>query len=241
MSGARVIVGVALVGLAAYAYTAYARQAQGEGAAPEAGSGAFDWLGDASSAIGEFGAEFSDLVREVDFMNSNNTQSGISVDANVGAFLYVLKRCEGTAGQGDPYRVCFGYSHTIQNMADHPAVTGEWSGARLSDEQCAGAGFGPGCVSTAAGAYQLIKPTWLAKKRQLGLPDFSPASQDAAAAQLLRDCGAYRQLAAGNLAGAVSAARRTWASLPGANYAGQGMRTMGQVQAWYQEGGGTSA
>jgi len=241
VSAARVIVGVALVGLAAYAYTAYARQAQGEGAAPEAGGGAFDWLDGASSSLGELGAEWSDLIRETEVMSGSNTQSGISVDANVGAFLEVLKRCEGTAGQGDPYRVCFGYSHTIQNMADHPAVTGEWGGVPLSDQQCAGAGFGPGCVSTAAGAYQLIKPTWLSKKRQLSLPDFSPASQDAAAVQLLRDCGAYRQLAAGNLAGAVSAARRTWASLPGANYAGQGMRTMAQVSAWYQEAGGTTA
>lgn len=241
MSGARVVIGVALVGLAAYAYTAYARQAQGEGAAPEAGGGAFDWLDSASSSLGEIGAEFSDLVREVDFMNNSNTQSGISVDANVRAFLQVLQRCEGTAGQPDPYRVCFGYGHTVQNMADHPAVTGEWGGARLSDQQCAGAGYGPGCVSTAAGAYQTIKSTWLAKKRQLGLPDFGPASQDAAAVQLLRDRGAYSRLAAGDLAGAVAAARREWASLPGANYAGQGMRTMAQVAAWYQEAGGTTA
>ncbi|WP_249938028.1 glycoside hydrolase family 104 protein [Variovorax sp. 3P27G3] len=241
MSGARVIVGVALLGLAAYAYAAYARQAGGEGTAPEAGGGVFDWLDSAQSSLGEIGAEFSDLVREVDFMNSNNTQNGNSPEANVRAFLVVLQQCEGTAAQGDPYRVCFGYSHTVQNMGDHPAVTGEWGGQRLSDQQCAGAGQGPGCVSTAAGAYQMIRPTWLAKKRQLGLPDFSPASQDAAAVQLLRDCGAYTRLAAGDLAGAVSAARRTWASLPGANYAGQGMRSMSDVTAWYQAAGGGTA
>ncbi|MES2251118.1 MAG: glycoside hydrolase family 104 protein [Pseudomonadota bacterium] len=240
MSGARVIVGVALLGFAALAYTAYARQAQGEGAAPpEEGGGVSDWLD--TSGLGDIGAEISDLVREVDFMNSNNTQSGVSVDANVRAFLEVIKRCEGTAGQPDPYRVCYAYSHTVQNMADHPAVTGEWTGVRLSDQQCAGVGLGPGCVSTAAGAYQTIKPTWLAKKRQLGLPDFSAASQDAAAVQLLRDRGAFNRLAAGDLAGAVSAARREWASLPGANYAGQGMRTMAQVAAWYQDAGGTTA
>jgi lysozyme len=238
MSVARVLVGVALLGLAAYAYTAYARQAQGEGAAVDAG-GAFDWLD--TSGLGELGAEISDLVKEVDFMNSTNTQSSISLDANVRAFLTVIQRCEGTAGQPDPYRVCYAYSHTVQNMADHPAVTGEWTGVRLSDQQCAGAGFGPGCVSTAAGAYQAIKPTWLAKKRQLGLPDFSPASQDAAAVQLLRDRGAFNRLAAGDLVGAVAAARREWASLPGANYAGQGMRTMEQVAAWFQEAGGTTA
>jgi muramidase (phage lysozyme) len=241
MSSARALVGLALVGLAAYTYAMYARQGQEEGASPDAGSGAFDWLDSATASLGGIGAEFSDLVREVDFMNTNNTQSGISTDANVRAFLEVLKRCEGTAGQPDPYRVCFAYSHVVQNMADHPAVTGEWTGQRLSDQQCAGAGYGPGCVSSAAGAYQTIKSTWLSKKRQLGLPDFGPASQDAAAVQLLRDCGAYTRLASGDLAGAVSAARRTWASLPGANYAGQGMRSMGQVLAWYQESGGTVA
>ena len=73
------------------------------------------------------------------------------------------------------------------------------------------------------------------------VPDFSPASQDAAAIQLLKDCGAYARLQAGDLTGAIAKARRTWASLPGAGYAGQGMRSPQQVAAWYSQAGGAVA
>ena len=159
---------------------------------------------------------------------------------NLAAMLAAIKACEGTANQPDPYRVCFGYRHTIQNLQAHPAVSGEWRGEKLSDAMCAGAGRGPGCVSTAAGAYQMIKPTWLGLAQRLGLRDFGPTSQDAAAGLLLRDCGALQKLNRGDLAGAVQAARRTWASLPGAGY-GQGEKTLAWVADRYLEAGGVIA
>lgn len=231
MSGARVLVGVVLLGFSALAYATYARQAQGEGAAPaEDGGGVSDW------GLGDIGAEISDLVREVDFMNNANTQPTYSADANVQAFLRTIRLCEGTEGQPDPYRVCYAYRHTVQNMAQHPAVTGEWKGERLTDEQCRGAGLGPGCVSSAAGAYQITGTTW----RGLGMPDFSPASQDAAAVKLIARRGALDAVRAGNAAWAFVKCAPEWASLPGAGYAGQRMRTMEQVLAWYRESGGTT-
>lgn len=160
--------------------------------------------------------------------------------SNVAAALAALKWSEGTAVAGDPYRVCYAYKHTIASFSDHPAVTGEWRGEPLSPAMCAGAGLGPGCVSTAAGAYQIIKPTWLSLKSKLGLPDFSPASQDAAAVELLRQRGALALIEQGRFAEGMAAARKEWASLPGAGY-GQGERTIAALTAKFTEAGGVLA
>lgn len=159
---------------------------------------------------------------------------------NIAAMRETISQSEGTARAGDPYRVCFAYKHTIASFADHPAVTGEWRGEPLSDAMCAGAGLGPGCVSTAAGKYQIIKPTWLRLKKKLGLPDFSPESQDAACVQLLRERGALAYLEQGRFADAVHAARKEWASLSGAGY-GQGERSIEWLTARFTESGGVLA
>ncbi|MCM3565924.1 glycoside hydrolase family 24 protein [Hydrogenophaga intermedia] len=158
---------------------------------------------------------------------------------NVAAFLAMIRYAEGTAGQGDPYRVCYGYSHTIRNLVDHPAVTGEWGGKALPDSYCRGAGFGPGCKSTAAGAYQIIRGTWLELKRKLNLPDFGPASQDAAAVELIRQRGALNDVRAGRFAIAVEKVAPTWASLPGAGY-DQPERKLASLVSAYQAAGGTT-
>ncbi|HWP19776.1 MAG TPA: glycoside hydrolase family 104 protein [Burkholderiaceae bacterium] len=159
---------------------------------------------------------------------------------NIQAALYALRRAEGTEGRGDPYRVCYGYSHTIMSFADHPAVTGEWRGVVLPEAMCRNAGFGPGCKSTAAGAYQIIKPTWIDLKRAMRLPDFSPASQDAAAVELIRRQGALEDVKAGRFAAAMHKCRQVWASLPG-NYAKQGQRSIGELSEWYASAGGAFA
>lgn len=160
--------------------------------------------------------------------------------ANMAAFLAMIKKAEGTAGRADPYRVCYAYKHTIQNLADHPAVTGEWRGEPLSVAMCAGAGMGPGCVSTAAGAYQIIKPTWLNLKKRLNLPDFTAASQDAAAIELIRQRGGLSFVESGQFSQAVNACRKEWASLTGAGY-GQGERSLSWLEARFVEAGGVLA
>jgi lysozyme len=158
---------------------------------------------------------------------------------NIAAFLQVLQQAEGTAGRGG-YRACYGYAHQIQSFADHPCITREWLGEVLADAMCANAGFGPGCKSTAAGAYQIIKPTWQGLKGALGLPDFTPASQDAAAVQLIKQCGALEDVKAGRFNEAVRKCRSKWASLPG-NYAKQGQKTYAQLGLWFQQAGGKLA
>jgi lysozyme len=161
-------------------------------------------------------------------------------DANIAAGLKAIQHAEGTFDQPDPYRVCYGYSHTIMDLAEHPAITGEWGGVQLPDAMCEAAGFGPGCKSTAAGAYQINRPTWVRARDALGLQDFSAESQDAAAQWLIAQRGALEDLKAGRLADFVRKCRNEWASLPG-NYAGQGQRSLEQIAAWFTVAGGNLA
>lgn len=140
---------------------------------------------------------------------------GYSMNYNQAAFLMALRLGEGTRGQ-DGYSELFG-GQNFNSFATHPALAG-WPGVRLSDAMCAGAGHGPGCVSTAAGAYQFTKPTWVRLAKKLGLPDFSPRCQDAAAWELIREKGADADVLAGRTAAAISKVRKIWASLPGAGY-----------------------
>lgn len=166
-------------------------------------------------------------------------------DANVLAWLELLKWSEGTGRQADPYRVCYGYSYTIADLSEHPSVkradgSREWPGLRLADAMCQNAGFAPGCVSTAAGAYQITRGTWVGARDALGLPDFSPASQDRAAVYLTQKRGALQDVRAGRLGDAVAKCRNEWASLPG-NYARQGQRSLSELIVQFQSAGGNLA
>lgn len=155
---------------------------------------------------------------------------------NTAAFLSLIAYSEGTDRAADPYRVCYGYRHTVQDMSDHPAATGEWRGESLAN-------LGPayaGKVSTAAGRYQIILPTWRMCKRALGLVDFSPESQDKAALYLIRKRGAMLDVEGGNIAAAVELCRQEWASLPGAGY-GQPERRMTALMDAYTAAGGQLA
>ena len=73
--------------------------------------------------------------------------------------------------------------------------------------------------SHAAGAYQLQPGTWAPIQKDLHLPDFSPASQDLAAVDLLRQRGATDRLLAGDLDGAIIAGSHEWMGLPSSSEA----------------------
>lgn len=140
-------------------------------------------------------------------------------DRNLQAFLGMLRYAEGTAG-ADGYRTLFAY-RKFDSYADHPRIAVTASGI----------------TSTAAGAYQILAKTWDEVKAALGLPDFSPASQDAAAAYLIRRRGALGDVYAGRFADAVRKCNREWASLPGSPY-GQPTKTIADVQRIYLAAGG---
>ena len=159
---------------------------------------------------------------------------------NVSAFLAMIQWAEGTARHGDPYRVLYGHAEWSGALSAHPAELG-WPGVPLTAIQCQGAGLAPGCVSTAAGAYQITRSTWRTLRARLSLPDFSPDSQDAAAIELIRERGALDLVKAGELSAAVSLVRRVWASLPGAGYAGQAMRSFAELERSFIDSGGLLA
>lgn len=164
-------------------------------------------------------------------------------DPQVQALLYAIRCSEHSAGDvasGRDYQTFYSGLH-FTDMTDHPVNTGELKGVKLPDAMCRAVGLGPGCVSTAAGAYQMIRPTW-DRYRSMGprLPDFSPRSQDIAAGRILQAIGAQRLLYAGDVQGAIMKASSQWASLPGST-AKQGGRTMAFVLDKFQQAGGTYA
>ncbi len=163
---------------------------------------------------------------------------------NERAFLGLIRWAEGTEGRDmaglDPYRVCYGYTHTIVSLADHPTITGEWRGERLPDSLCIKAGLPPGCVSTAAGAYQLIRPTWRGIRDRLRLPNFEPENQDRAALYLIANRGALEDVHAGRIQTAIAKCAPEWASMPG-NFADQPQRSQDALLAAFERGGGVLA
>lgn len=219
---------IALTTAAAAALLLYASTSQAR-ANVEAGQGgtSFD-LGNITDTLESTMNQITEQAANVDLSTAGR---------NVAAYLSMIRQAEGTANAVDPYAVCYGYAHQIKDFSDHPAVTGEWPGQRLPDAMCANAGFGPGCVSTAAGAYQIIRPTWQRIRESLGLVTFTKASQDAAAVELIRRRGALEDVKAGRIESAITKCRNEWASLPG-NYAGQGQRSPQTLIAFFTDAGG---
>jgi lysozyme len=83
--------------------------------------------------------------------------------------------------------------------------------------------------STASGAYQINLPTYREFAPQLGITDFSPASQDALALSILKKSGAYDAAAAADIPQAFALASKRWASLPGSS-AGQRPKSLDVAQ-----------
>lgn len=159
--------------------------------------------------------------------------------ANVAAFLLMIRKAEGTA-DALGYSALFGHKasrpHTFSGWADHPRIAQRYGSLWTS----------------AAGAYQFmaVSPlpsggstkvnTWDRIAKRLGLPDFSPASQDLAAIELIREAGALGDVRAGRFDQAVDRVRRIWASMPGAGYS-QPEKSLDALRLAYLNAGGTLA
>lgn len=144
---------------------------------------------------------------------------GFPIDVN--AFLYMIRSSEHRfptdVVNGACYQIFYG-GKRFNDLSDHPVITGELAPVPLPDHMCRAAGLNPPCFTTAAGGYQFIRPTWQRLRDRLGLEDFSPASQDAAAVELLREVGALDLIEQGDIEGAMKKASKAWASLPGNQY-----------------------
>lgn len=156
------------------------------------------------------------------------TKSKDAIDnPNVKAFLKMIRYAEGTDGP-EGYRTLFGGTRRNPKLFDngysgHPNI-----------KNCVGS-----LCSTAAGAYQFLFSTWAYLKTRLFLNDFSPANQDLAAIELIREKNALNDVIAGNWTVAIAKVNRVWASLPGSPY-GQPTKTLAELQTVYNNEGGTA-
>lgn len=178
-----------------------------------------------------------DLIGEQ--MHMTQTIEPNAAEANTAAFLAMIRTAEGTAGPNG-YRTLFGGA-LFDGWADHPRRA-----ARFTDRA------GRQLWTSAAGAYQFmaVSPiptggstrvnTWDRLAERLGLTDFSPASQDAAAIELIREAGALGDVRAGRFDTAVGKVRKIWASMPGAGYA-QPEKSLEALRYAYLNNGGSLA
>lgn len=134
--------------------------------------------------------------------------------ANVGAWLAMLRLCEVGTTAEIGYRALFGFhpernpERVFESYAQHPNIRFEfrWTNGTIG-------------YTTAAGAYQFIYSTWQSVATPLGLTNFSPQNQDRAAIELTHRRKALLDVEAGRLQEAIDKCWPEWASLPASRYA----------------------
>jgi muramidase (phage lysozyme) len=146
------------------------------------------------------------------------------MNSNRKAWLDMIAISEGTAQIGDQqgYNVLVGGT-IFYGYSDHPRKLVNLPRLRIK--------------STAAGRYQILARYYDAYKKQLGLKDFTPDSQDKIALQMIKECKALPLIDAGKFEEAVKACASRWASLPGAGYK-QHEHKIDYLKTAYLEAGG---
>jgi muramidase (phage lysozyme) len=147
------------------------------------------------------------------------------------AFLDLIAFSEGTSSS--PLTIDRGYDVIVTGV-DGPAVFTGYDKHPFENGGAVTVRNSPLLISTAAGRYQLLARYWRVYKIQLGLPDYSPASQDKVAIQQIRERAGLALITVGNIQGAIEACSNIWASFPGNNY-GQGGHDMSTLLAKYSE------
>ena len=151
------------------------------------------------------------------------------------AFLAMLAYSEGTGTS--PATANKGYDVVVTGLDGKPEVFTDYSDHPFM-HRAPKVINSHGLVSTASGRYQILVHDWPYYKKMLGLPDFGPASQDQYALQLIRERCALPLIDGGHVALAIDACHSLWASLPGANYPGQAMRSLQYLISVYAAAGG---
>lgn len=132
--------------------------------------------------------------------------------SNVGKFLDFLGAAEGAG-----YNTITG-GGSFSSYDKHPGIVG------VVTKQ------GP---STAAGKYQITKSTYDEFAPKLGITDFSPASQDRIALEIIRSQGALADVQSGNFDAAIKKLGGRWASLPSSIYDGHPRRSSEWVNNYF--------
>lgn len=127
----------------------------------------------------------------------------MKLDKNVQlrAFFSMISHSEGTdryGGEDASYHILVGGKY-IEDLSRHPGIY-----VKLR----------PDLTSSAFGRYQILEKYAKHYMKQLGLRDFGPASQDAIAKQLIRECKALDDIYEGRIRSAIYKCRSRWASFP---------------------------
>jgi muramidase (phage lysozyme) len=147
------------------------------------------------------------------------------MNKNLAAFLHMIGTSEGTVqipNSDSGYKVIVG-GKLFTDYSDHPRKVVYIK--RIKD------------YSTAAGRYQILVRYYDYYKRALDLPDFSPASQDKIALQLIKECGAYHDILGGRIETAIKKCKSRWASFDGAGYGQLEHKAEVLIAAYTQAGG----
>jgi muramidase (phage lysozyme) len=130
------------------------------------------------------------------------------------------------SGESNSYNEIYG-GKSFDSYADHPR-----------QRQVITEGPHKGEYSDAAGAPQFLSSTWDAEKTKLGLKDFSPASQDAAAWDLAQTT--YKSSTGRDLAGDAKAGKVEWGALAGQWPSLAGQEVGPGAKDWAKGSGGQS-
>ena len=176
------------------------------------------------------GQVFQQAAQSVGLANAALVPDANTAQANTKAFLDMIAFSEGTA-MAEGYRAMFGYpkipDRLIPNFINHPHQFFSFKDKAGNVNK-----------TSAAGRYQFLARTWDALAAKLGLPDFSPESQDRACLELIRQRNALGDVEAGRVESAIAKCAPIWASLPGAGY-NQPERKLSALVASYNQAGGT--
>ena len=157
------------------------------------------------------------------FYSAPNLTNSILTTPEVRAFLDVISMAE--TGTIDPssYSILV-FNGSFSDFSTHPKV-----------KQCS-AIRGRRICSTAAGRYQIMDFNWDYLAPRLGLPDFSPESQDRMALYFIERKGAMADILAGRFEKAACKVGTVWASIPPpCNRYGQSHLKMAQLRQMYDQ------
>ena len=141
----------------------------------------------------------SDRRQEIAAVNSLKKTAYPLHQVRTKAFLDTIAVAEGTDNPNG-YRTQ--YTGTkFSSLRDHPR-----------EIKC-GRRYGKMLCSDAAGRYQFLSPTWDRFAKKIGLKNFTPANQDRAALELIREKGALEDVKAGRFEIAVNKVAFIWPSL----------------------------
>lgn len=133
----------------------------------------------------------SEFVPPIEYVSAAVDNSA----SNLVAFLSLLREGESS----NNYFALVGGGN-FNDFSDHPAVKGSFKGIRRAD----------GRLTTAAGAYQITRTTWLDLGGVKKYGNFSPSAQDTAAIDLIKRRGAWGAVISGNIQVAVGKLTTEW-------------------------------